>query len=99
MSSDKKSLLANFSDSCRGIGSLDDTHSVEGSGRWQAYELFVFDMNGPVPPHTKETDVWAFGLIVHVGQISIFSEYFFSDTRSLGAPNARSSVSPPRRRK
>jgi len=65
VSFEKKSLLANFSDSCRGIGSLDDTHSVEGSGRWQAYELLVFDMNGPVPPHTKETDVWAFGTIVY----------------------------------
>lgn len=38
--------------------------SLRGSVRWMAIELFM--INGPPPVHTTYTDIWAFGMTVHV---------------------------------
>ena len=41
--------------------------SYEGSVRWMAYELIDDLMSGSGRlVHTKESDVWAFGMAVHV---------------------------------
>lgn len=38
--------------------------SLRGSVRWMAIELLT--VNGPPPVHTIYTDIWAFGMTVHV---------------------------------
>ncbi len=46
------------------------TDTVKGSGRWQAFEFFKFreedEPVSPLPGHTIETDVWAFGMTAYV---------------------------------
>ena len=37
---------------------------IRGSVRWMAIELFV--ISDPAPVHTFKTDIWAFGMTVHV---------------------------------
>ncbi len=68
-----RAIVAYFDESWTSMGTLDGgftTHSMEGSGRWQAYELINFDFSVAFAPmHTVETDVWAFGMLVYVGEL------------------------------
>ena len=42
----------------------DTSSQLKGSARWMAIELLII---GDLPPaHTFQTDVWAFGMTVHV---------------------------------
>ena len=72
-----------------------ETHSSKSSGnlrgstRWMAIELLKITDSGPHPKHTLETDVWAFGMTIHVRMLhSICS---VSDMSS-GTPYARSTL-------
>ena len=41
--------------------------AVKGNTRWMAPELFSLDESvSEHPAHTKQTDVWAFGMVVYV---------------------------------
>ncbi|KLO09791.1 kinase-like protein [Schizopora paradoxa] len=65
VSPDKQPLLTDF-----GISRMDSlsagytSHSVRGTARWQAVEFFRLS-DGPPPVHTRQTDVWAFGMTVY----------------------------------
>ena len=47
------------------LGSSTSGH-LRGSARWMAIELLRGNESSPQPVHTLETDVWAFGMTIHV---------------------------------
>lgn len=49
----------------RTLGSATSGH-LKGSARWLAIELLQMSDSGSQPVHTLETDVWAFGMTIHV---------------------------------
>ena len=63
-------LLADFGISrCVTSASISDTStSPKGSARWMAREFFMFglDESDTIVEHSKETDVWAFGMVLYV---------------------------------
>lgn len=49
-----------------------DSNAMRGSSRWLAEELLRFSEGAEFSRHTKESDVWAFGMTVYVSS----QEYF-----------------------
>lgn len=50
------------------IGSTTSGH-LRGSARWMAIELLQMNDSSPNPVHTFESDIWAFGMTVHVRMV------------------------------
>ena len=68
VNSDGHPMLADF-----GISRFDSVNgesaeaSYEGSVRWMSWELIDKLMSGSGRPvHTKESDIWAFGMVLYV---------------------------------
>lgn len=54
-------------------GTVSGTRSLRGTMRWMAAELIVPTSSseadgGDCQLHTKETDVWAFGMVIYVNE-------------------------------
>lgn len=87
VSPDKQALLTDF-----GISRMDSlstgytSHSVRGTARWQAVEFFRLG-EGPPPEHTKNTDLWAFGMTVYVSDAKYSGRNAANLLNYPGAPN------------
>lgn len=58
-------MISSFHDSCNQAESSPDDESLRGTVRWMAVELFLSG-ESKEPVHSKETDVWAFGMVLNV---------------------------------
>lgn len=102
-------LLADFGISrlmTASITATTSTASVKGSTRWMAVELLKINyeatsLSRNSAEHTKETDVWAYGMVIYVGVMSTFAVRF-TDTLlilpSSGITNRRSAIQNPQAR-
>lgn len=68
MSDSFSPLLADFGISrlMTSSSSTSSTTGAKGSARWMAFELLSPRMNGASGKHTRESDVWAYGMVVYV---------------------------------
>ena len=46
--------------------------NLKGSTRWMAKELLKIVEDMPPKAHSKESDVWAYGMTLYVGRASIY---------------------------
>ncbi|KLO19000.1 kinase-like protein [Schizopora paradoxa] len=67
MSDSFSPLLADFGISrlMTSSSSTSSTTGAKGSARWMAFELLSPRMNGASGKHTKESDVWAYGMVIY----------------------------------
>jgi len=68
MSDAGEPLLADFGISCimTSSSTTNTTTGVKGSARWMAVELLTPSETAESGKHTKQTDVWAYGMVVYV---------------------------------
>ena len=65
-------------------------HRVKGSVRWMARELLA----DPQSVHSKESDVWAFGMTIYVRAADELLRFLINDHTSLvGTPRRSNSIS------
>ena len=74
ISETREPLLADFglsrvlASSLAGLTTSTTLASPKGTVRWMAVELFLPSEANPEPISTFETDIWAFGMVVYVGE-------------------------------
>lgn len=81
ISSSGTPLVADFGLSCllTPSSTVDPTSSgLKGSIRWMSVELLHACDQGTVPLHTKESDVWAYGMLIYVcvGNLNLLFVFF-----------------------